>query len=117
MADYPHVMLTPGNLPAPWREANHVWLDMAPGAQISLPGIGFCCQMQRSASGDRFELELHHSIAGQDHMHRAELGAIMDVSSIVGYPCVVIPRAIRPCTAAKPAAVMLEIMEVRREAA
>jgi len=115
VAKYPHVMLTTAKLPTQWLKSGRVWLDMTPGAEVELPGIGFRCRMHRR--DDRFELELEYAVSGESHTHIAEMGAMLDVSRITGYPCVVIPRAIRPCNAEKPAAVMLEIATGRRKAA
>jgi len=83
------------------------WIDLLPGAEVALPcGIVFRCVMERSAMG--FELKLFYRRDGDTHTFNQPLHTQMDLSLLTGFPCVLIPRAIKPCDDDLPAAVMLE---------
>lgn len=110
-----HSMLITGKLPAPWKRSGKAWIDLVPGAQVLLPGIGFKLYMDRIDG--YFELRLVYRLRGRVETFSAELGVMLDLSGVLGHPCVVIPRAIRPCNDKDPAAVLLEVATLIEEAA
>lgn len=109
-APSPEQLLIQGKLAAGWLSDKY-WIDLVPGAQVELPGdITFTCCMDRI--NDAFELRLEYRIGESDHSFNAVLGDFLDLSLITGFPCVLIPRAIKPCSAELPAAVLLEFAKV-----
>jgi len=103
-------MLVTGKLPAGWQSERY-WIDLVPGAEVELPGeIRFRCFMDRI--NNAFHLRLAHTMGDSPHEFGTELGAMLDLSLITGFPCVLIPRAIKPANADLPAAVLLEFGQV-----
>jgi len=103
-------MLVTGKLPAGWKSEKY-WIDLVPGAEVELPGeIRFRCFMDRI--NNAFHLRLAYTLADRPNEFGTELGAMLDLSLITGFPCVLIPRAIKPASAELPAAVLLEFGKV-----
>ena len=100
-----HCVLVTGKLPEPWR-GERAWIDLVPGAEIEAPGGILRCFMDRQENA--FCLRLEYQEHDATHAVVAELGGPIDMSMAAGFPFVVIPRALRPCDAEHPAAVMLE---------
>jgi len=103
-------LLVTGSLPAGWNSERY-WIDLVPGAEVELPGaVVFRCFMDRI--NDAFHLRLAYSLHGNDQEFSAVLGSFLDLSLITGFPCVLIPRAIKPANTELPAAVLLEFARV-----
>jgi len=105
-------ILSTEKMPRPWQSERY-WIDLALGAEVELPGdIIFRCCMDKTDTGG-WKLRLRYKIGRSKHTFTAELGAMMDLTIITGAPCVLIPRAIKPAGADKPAAVMLEFCTMK----
>jgi len=114
-------ILITGRLSKEWRSASY-WIDLAPGAEVELPvcqsglsaeqaGVSggvvvFRCVMD--CSSEDTQLRLIYSMDGQEQEISTMLGAFLNLTTITGFPCFVIPRLIKSASHHRPAAVMLE---------
>jgi len=99
-----------GKLPKAW-QSETLWIDMLPGAEIELPGkLRF--RLAVDICDGVHVMRLFYNYAGSDQTFTADLCTPLDLSVITGFPCVLIPRAIRPASSKEPAAVQLEFGRV-----
>lgn len=106
----PECALITGELPDGWN-SEHLWIDLVQGAELELPGnMGFHCFIDRTS--DAFHLCITCTMDGNSHEFSSMLGEFFDLSLITGFPCVLIPRAIKPASSKLPASLLLEFAKV-----
>jgi len=97
-------------MPDGWNTKRY-WVDMRAGSEIELPGaIRFRLTIDKINEAN--VMRLAYTYAGAQHEFVAEMGIPLDLTSLTGYPCVLIPRTIRSAHDDLPPAVLLEFGQV-----
>jgi len=104
-----HALIT-GELPDGWN-SEHLWIDLVQGAEVELPGgMDFRCFIDRTSGA--FQLRIACTMDGDSHEFSTMLGSFFDLSLLTGFPCVLIPRAIKPASGKLPASLLLEFAKI-----